>query len=598
MVKTLGTALDRNFRNDNNDNFTEHENDIQAVDNRVSDVQEQLDVLVVSGDSSPAANQARVDADGFTYSSLKARIDAEQNKIGIVQKNKVNVLSKGADATGVQNSTQAFKDAITEVQSKITNDANIFTSNLEGNAVIELPAGTFLISDDNPQLLSATASRTRGLVIKGAGRGVTKVLFKPTVSNGYLFYNNDKWLSIHFEGITFIGDFTKSTNFMRSYSTGGAQNYTFDKCDFFDFQYGYKLEGTNVNSEMTWFHCGFYYNWGKVIYAESTTASDQFLNYNFYSCQFEAAQGDFLHFDKGGNINIWGGSFIHTSATAGTFFRLKSGAHAYGVQRFLCIGARFEHKYNASALIECDWNDGVVSFINCDSSSQTGITGASTMHIAKFTSSNQKMPSIKFDNCSLMGQHEYVYNSSSYNYPHNVVYENCEFTNATKRSDFVVYTALGTNSGGQPTINFRNCRGILNDRTQVWEGVYNFDKSSTAIISKKIVSIKDANSKFPINGGTVEVYLPLNAIITKITLYSPSGAVSEVDAATFSVQTFEATPTTLATITATNHSQGFTLHQDTFFVCNADDKRHLKLVAGSDVSQYNGSALCLIEYIG
>lgn len=525
-----------------------------------------------------------------------AKKNADQ--IGIVQKNRVNVLSKGADPTGTVNATQAFKDAITEIESKITSDASIFSGNNEGNAVIELPAGTFLITDDDPRLLSLTTLVTRGLTFKGAGRGVTKVVFKPTASNGYLFYNNNKWLHLHFEGISFIGDITKSTNFMYSYSTSAAQNYTFDKCDFFSFNYGWKLEGTNVNSEMTWFHCGFYYTWNKILYAESSVASDQFLNYNFFACQVEIAAGDFIHFDKGGSINVWGGSFIHTSSAGGTFFRLKGNTHAYGVQRFLCVGARFEHKYNTSALVECDWNDGVVSFINCDTGSQTGITGASTMKIAKFTSNNQKMPVVKFDNCSLMGQHEYVYNTNSFNYPHNVVYENCEFTNATKRSDFIVYTALGSNPAGKPAITFRNCRGIGNSQKEIWEGIYNFEKASVAVSTKKTISLKGADSKFPTNGGTVDVYLPLNALVTKVILHSPSGAVTETDTATFSVQTYEATPTTLATITATNHAQGFSLNQDVLFACTDDDKRHLKLVAGSDVSQFNGSAYCLIEYIG
>jgi hypothetical protein len=41
-------------------------------------VQEQIDVLVVSGDSSPESAQARVEADGTTNVTLKARLDKKE----------------------------------------------------------------------------------------------------------------------------------------------------------------------------------------------------------------------------------------------------------------------------------------------------------------------------------------------------------------------------------------------------------------------------------------------------------------------------------------------------------------------------------------
>lgn len=44
-------------------------------------LQAQVDKLVVEGDSSPAAAQAAVGADGTKHSTLKARLDAEQNKV-------------------------------------------------------------------------------------------------------------------------------------------------------------------------------------------------------------------------------------------------------------------------------------------------------------------------------------------------------------------------------------------------------------------------------------------------------------------------------------------------------------------------------------
>ncbi|MDF2659927.1 MAG: twin-arginine translocation signal protein, partial [Paenibacillus sp.] len=188
-------------------------------------------------------------------------LSAHEEQLAIRFRHNINVLSKGADPTGGADATDAFESAVTELLSKTSSRSDIFGANHEGNAVIELPPGTFVLNADDPRLFSSTAIRTRGLVLKGAGRGVTKVLFKPTNNDGYLFYNNDKWLHVHMEGITFIGDYAKNTNFMFSYSTGGAQNYTFHMCDFIDFNYGWKLQGNNTNSEFSFYHCGFYGSW-------------------------------------------------------------------------------------------------------------------------------------------------------------------------------------------------------------------------------------------------------------------------------------------------------------------------------------------------
>ncbi|MNI25184.1 hypothetical protein D3C73_788230 [compost metagenome] len=386
---------------------------------------------------------------------------------------------------------------------------------------------------------------------------------------------------------------------MYSKSTGGAQNYTFDKCDFIDFQYGWKLEGNNTNSEMSWYHCGFYGSWEKVLYAEASTSTDQFLNYNFFACQFEATRGDFIHFDKGGNINIWGGSFIHTSSAGGTFFKLYGGPHAYGVQRFLSIGTRYETKYGNGMLIDCKWNDGNVSFISCDADAQAFQTGSAAWKIAKFTSTNQKMPVISFDKCNLMGVHEYVYTGNSYNFPHNVSYTNCQIAKHSSPSTFILYTPTGTNNaGGQPPVKFENSRGNDDTRKTVWDMVYGYAKASTAILSNKVISIKGADGKFPANGASIAIDIPLNAIITKIILYSPAGAVSEGNSATFSVQTTEDTPTVLIQAAPTSHNEGFNVTEDMIFVCDLDKKCMLRLIAGSDVSQYNPKAVCLIEYVG
>ena len=77
----------------------------------------------------------------------------------------------------------------------------------------------------------------------------------------------------------------------------------------------------------------------------------------------------------------------------------------------MCIGVRFEHRNANSRLIECEWNDGTVSFISCDMSSQAYQLKPAVN--AVFRSVNQKMPSIKFQECTLMGRHTYQYLNTS-----------------------------------------------------------------------------------------------------------------------------------------------------------------------------------------
>lgn len=54
---------------------------IEEFTGEQTNLQAQLDALVVDGDSSPEAAQARVGTDATAYTTLKARLDAEQNKV-------------------------------------------------------------------------------------------------------------------------------------------------------------------------------------------------------------------------------------------------------------------------------------------------------------------------------------------------------------------------------------------------------------------------------------------------------------------------------------------------------------------------------------
>lgn len=513
----------------------------------------------------------------------------------------MNVKYYGAKGDGVTDDSDAFIKCLAAIENAIVaNPAQkvVGDANRRGRMIMEVPEGCYVITKPEALMRSSYTMRTVGFEIKGSSRGITQIYYKNTAVNRYLLYNNDAWLHVTFRDIEFTSN-NSNNNFMRSTSSGGSQNYTFERCTWDgSWNYVLHLTGLDNNSEISWYHCNYYGTIKKGVYVPAVNGSDQFLNYNFFACNFEVGEGDFLHFEKGGNISVWGGSMIHSGANGGTFFRLYGNAHSYGVQRFLCIGTRFELRNVNSNLIDCVWNEGAVSFINCDMSSSTYLVPATNIN-SSFTSSNQKMPSIKFDNCMLMGKHEYIYNVNSWNFPHNVTYQNCEFTQAMSAADFIKFTGISTNVGGQPVIKFNNCRSLnANAANLFFDSDLGFKSSNRTQLTRKVVSIKDPSGNFPRAGGAETFNLPLGAVVLSIRLLSLAGSVTSRAPADYKVQTTESTPTVLASVISTPARNGFNLNKDVFFVCDTAQKSQLKLIAGAAVDQFNGNAYCLIEYIG
>nr|AYQ73805.1 twin-arginine translocation signal domain-containing protein [Cohnella candidum] len=516
----------------------------------------------------------------------------------------VNIRDFGADPTGKKDSSEAFTRALKFIEDSVSANpaaAAVGDPNRRGRVNLYLPEGSYLVTKPEALMRKSYTTRTVGLTIQGAGRGVTQIVYRNSSAGKYMLYNDDAWMFLTIADIEFVSQ-NAANNFMYSYSEGGAQNYTFERCLWTgSWNEIFRLEGSNTNSEMTWYHCGFSGAIKRAVYVPAAKGSDQFLNYNFFACQFEVSQGDYLIFEKGGNINVWGGSLIHRDdEKGGTFFKLMNGSHANGVQRFLCIGARFEHRNESSQLIDCGWNDGTVSFISCDMSSQAFRLDPA-VH-AVFRSANQKMPNIKFQECSLMGKHEFRYSKGSWQAPHNVVYENCEFPQGLAAKDFLVYTAedgpTGGNAGGQPVVAFRNCRSIgATEETAFFDSDQGYQRSNRAQLTKKLISIKDASGALPARGGQEVFRLPLGAVILNVKFLCTAGAFDGSGPADYWLETSESVPSRIAAVQAASAAQGFRKDEDVFFECGTSARCRLKLRAGPGVEP-NRAAYCLVEYIG
>lgn len=546
----------------------------------------------IGGDVVNKLNAEVIDArdgeNGKSYASLGDRLDEVDSQLE-QNANLINDIG-----TSYSNFTN-FSEMEKYINSQIINNGG--SKHDQGQVVIDLPAGNFEVNDID--ILSKYTRRTGGLKFRGRGSKLTHIYFNPSENDKYLFKNNDTWLNLRFEGISFSGNLEKNTNFMLSISNGGAQNYMFTDCFFSNFNRVIDLKGTNNNSEFSFYSCNFNGTIKDCLYCGSDVGSDgdQFLNYNFFGCNYEVNEGNFINMYRGGNINVYGGSFIHTQfdsedARGGTFFKFPNPYHAYGVCRLFVNGVRFECRNRNSKLIECYWSMGNVEFLNCDLECYELDTDSKNWINAYFNASDISMPSIVFDNCSLLGKHQYRLGTEGYSNIKNIIYQNCKLSQ--EPNDFIVYSYDNHyNKGALPHIKFRN---TVNYPDYEINGLV----SGRAMLNKKYISVKNWFGSFPYLNGKENIKMPLNSIITGFYMYLPSGAMSSAEVVSYKLQNSEESPVVLFDSTDDNTVyfwQGFIYKKELFYVCDSEEKRNLKLIDFANLDQTSDKSICLIEYI-
>ncbi|GAA2319584.1 hypothetical protein GCM10009853_092110 [Glycomyces scopariae] len=133
---------------------------------------------------------------------------------------------------------------------------------------------------------------------------------------------------------------------------------------------------------------------------------DQFLNYYVQSCNFALAGGDFFKFNRGGSINVYGGSWSMVGTAAARYFVLPCSADGDTTAARLNVnGVRFEPKKSADQrVIDCGWNRGTVTFTSC--SDIAAIQEASAFYNThRYSGEGGRIPIVRYQDCVLGGYH-------------------------------------------------------------------------------------------------------------------------------------------------------------------------------------------------
>lgn len=486
----------------------------------------------------------------------------------------------GLDGTGRSPSDEAFRAALQAVAGQVHAPAFGENPNNIGGARIVVPRGTYLLT--RPGVLFNARqfpSRTCGFTIEGDGPpGTVVILYKPgRDGSGALFNNQDKALGVRLRNLQFHGMDARS-DLITSVSSGGAQDYAFDDCMFTGtWRYGVDLTGDNCNSEWKFWRCTWAGTWDSFLHVGEKNTSDQFLNYWFEHCRYWCSS-PWIDMRRGGHIKLTDCDVSGYEPSAQTYlFNLRGNNHAMGVCSFKAHGLRVEQKSRNAGLMLCEWEQGNVGFRECDFGSQGFRPFAADTVSAVFSPGNTAGAQIVFDNCQIMGRHQYV----SGNTPAaqgRAVYRNCDFVNYTYPDEALMFSEANNLAANRRVVTLEGCRGkgaanVYADAEIGWH------VAASAAVRTKVMALRVARGQ---RGSMPTAILPLNAVVTRV-VFDTAG-----DRGSYAVVSGDATK--LSVVKASGPAE-----ERLPFRCNTRQRCTLTLTPGSDPG---AEVVALIEYVG
>ncbi|PEJ48215.1 hypothetical protein CN692_24215 [Bacillus sp. AFS002410] len=219
---------------------------------KVNNFQDQLNTIVIDGDSSVEAAQARVDEDGNIYTTLKERLDEQSTRVNEKLTN-LDELVSSADLTGFVDFVISVKslgakgDGVTDDTTAIRNA--FYYAKTNGSVKLYFPKGTYLISNYIQVYKNTNVEFHPKAIVKRIGSYFKMFANGPIGDASYVSsgYNGDG--NIHFNGGTFDLNCQEGTLYplattqtISFFDLGHAENITFTEITVENGQIGHYFQ--------------------------------------------------------------------------------------------------------------------------------------------------------------------------------------------------------------------------------------------------------------------------------------------------------------------------------------------------------------------
>lgn len=344
----------------------------------------------------------------------------------------VNVRDHGARGDGSTDDSDAIRAAVAEAISGRVSGA--------AQKEVYFPPGNYRITKQDTLMWSpttGTADQIFGLRFRGGGPRVTTIKFDTTfATTSDPRRNNLITAAVRLRYTTFQDMSFSSTNPNNRFA------YYWSR-DNRDTNYHYPEFGHGQNQYFVYRNVEWRGKWDRVIgldgdqvannnsehhfilcstdtVSEYTDAflrsgitdpstnyqQNQFLNYFVLSCNFALAGGDFFRFDRGGSINVYGGSWSMVGTKPARYFYMPLSNGEMSATRLNVNGVRFEPKNSPDQkVIDCNWNNGTVSFTSCSDMGSVQVAGAAANNYHRYAATAGRLPIVRYQDCILAGHH-------------------------------------------------------------------------------------------------------------------------------------------------------------------------------------------------
>lgn len=527
----------------------------------------------------------------------------------------LSVLDLDAAVDGTTDNATAFGSARAAAEAAKVNAPSGAGSDKRGRYVINIPPGTYRVTATESLIRAAYTTKTRGLVIRGAGDNITTLVYDPAVA-GTPMFKNSYWQLIHFEGIEFVGT-DATADFFESVEVSGnsnCQDYSFDRCSWRGtWRYCMHVRGGNNNSEMKWTRCGVHDAMQAWLYTPASGAADQHLNFWFDKCKFWPTSSSVLCqwavMNMGGHLKIRDSDLSGWVPNAECYlFELLGTAHAQGVCTAIIDGLRCEIKNTNGRFLKTNWpNNGNILLSGIDLSSQASFHTFDYPMI-QHRASNTGGCLLTIRDSHMVGQIEAFNSTNDYLKDPRILVENCVWEQFTRPDEAVLTTANSshTNRGGYQVVRFRNCRtnvALTSNHHAVWDADINARFAHCANASIRTLSMHRPSGALPAStdsAGICTAILPLNSMVLGVQVIVAAGQSAEGSVVSYRLDGGLSSPSEIITLTSdVNASVGFneTNTLSVPYLCDTADKCYLTLKGHADTSNGISGAFFLVHYI-